>query len=455
MYKVYIRPLCFEDAQISYKWRNDPEVWKFTGSQPDREITHNIELDWIKKVIADDSGRRFAIIADDQYVGNIQLTNIKDRKAEYHIFIGDKIWWGKGISYLATYQILHFAKEELHLEEVFLSVREENIAAVKSYRNSSFAEDEMKEGWIKMTCKLELLPPPTVSVFVMVYNHEKFLHECLEGILMQQCNFPFNIVVGEDCSSDRSREILLDYEKKYPGKFKLLLHDKNIGAAANQNAVLAACEGKYIALCEGDDYWTDPMKLQKQVDFLQENEEYSLVYTDVHKVKSTNDIICRNFLSINEFKSLNSYDDFLLVAPFRAPCTWLFKAADIAGFDILHKSSVPLMDLSLLLLLSKEKKTFFLPEVTAHYRVLNNSASHFSSPIAQLEFNKKIRNIQLYFAENDLEKRMKIRVNFMRSNFRNILLYGNRNERAEMKQIIRSSPSSFTKQQRVLTYLFL
>ena len=326
MYKVYIRPLCVEDAQISYKWRNDPEVWKFTGSQPDREITHNIELDWIKKVIADDSGRRFAIIADDQYVGNIQLTNIKDRKAEYHIFIGDKIWWGKGISYLATYQILHFAKEELQLEEVFLSVREDNIAAVKSYRKSSFAEDEMKEGWIKMTCKLALLPPPTVSVFVMVYNHEKYLHECLDGILMQKSNFTFNVVVGEDCSPDRSREILLEYRKKYPGKFKLLLHEKNIGAVANQNAVYAACEGKYIALCEGDDYWTDPLKLQKQVEFLESNPDFVL---SGHKVQviingelkdttgkwQTQSLLFRNVLKkdiLNNFPQIVNGDTFLL-----------------------------------------------------------------------------------------------------------------------------------------------
>jgi len=127
-----------------------------------------------------------------------------------------------------------------------------------------------------MNCDLALLPPPTVSVFVMVYNHEKYIAECLDGILMQKCNFSYNIVVGEDASTDKSREILLEYCIKYPGKFKLILHEKNIGAASNQIAVFRACTGKYIALCEGDDYWTDPYKLQKQVDFLEENPGYSL-----------------------------------------------------------------------------------------------------------------------------------------------------------------------------------
>jgi glycosyltransferase involved in cell wall biosynthesis len=115
-----------------------------------------------------------------------------------------------------------------------------------------------------------------ISIFCLVYNHEPYLKDCIEGFLMQRCNFNFEIVVGEDCSSDRSREILLDYHKKFPGKFKLLLHDQNVGAIQNQNLTLNACDGKYIALCEGDDYWTDPYKLQKQVDFLEANEDYSV-----------------------------------------------------------------------------------------------------------------------------------------------------------------------------------
>lgn len=288
MYKVYIRPLTIEDAKISYQWRNDPEVWKFTGSKPDREITYEIEKEWIEKVISDKTCRRFAIIADGNYIGNIQLTNIKNKEAEYHIFIGDKSWWGKGISTLATYQILHFAKEELQLEEVLLSVREENIAAIKSYLKCSFSERESENGWIKMVCVLEQLPEPMVSVFVMVYNHEKYLHECLDGILMQKCNFPFNIVVGEDCSTDRSQEILVKYNESYPGKFKLLLHEKNIGAVANQNTVFSGCTGKYIAICEGDDYWTDPLKLQKQLDFLEANPDFSICFHAVEEVSENN-----------------------------------------------------------------------------------------------------------------------------------------------------------------------
>jgi len=117
---------------------------------------------------------------------------------------------------------------------------------------------------------------PTVSVFMMAYNHEKYINQAIECILMQKTNFNFDIVIGEDFSTDKTRQIILDYQLKYPSKFKLLLHKKNIGAMANQMAVLKACTGKYIALCEGDDYWTDPYKLQKQVDFMDANEGYSM-----------------------------------------------------------------------------------------------------------------------------------------------------------------------------------
>ncbi len=116
-----------------------------------------------------------------------------------------------------------------------------------------------------------------LSVFMITYNHENYIRQALDGILMQQTDFEFDVVVGEDASTDNTRKILLDYQKKYPDKLRLLLHDKNIGAIANQHTVFVQCKGsKYIAMCEGDDYWTDLLKLQKQVDFLEANPQYDI-----------------------------------------------------------------------------------------------------------------------------------------------------------------------------------
>jgi len=116
-----------------------------------------------------------------------------------------------------------------------------------------------------------------VSVLIMTYNHEKYISETIQGVLLQKTNFDYDVVIGEDCSTDNTREIILKYKQLYPNVIKMLLHKKNIGAMANQLAVLSECTGKYIAICEGDDYWSDSQKLQKQVDFLDNNPECSLV----------------------------------------------------------------------------------------------------------------------------------------------------------------------------------
>ncbi|UCA58850.1 GNAT family N-acetyltransferase [Chryseobacterium rhizoplanae] len=282
MYNVLIRPLVKEDALTSYQWRNDSEIWKFTGSRPNITVTQEVESEWIEKVLKDDSSKRFAILCDGEYIGNVQLTNINNDSAEFHIFIGKKEFWGKGISQLATYQILYYAKEVLKLSEVYLFVRPENIAAIKSYQNNNFTITEQDHEHLKMSLSLSDLPNTTLSVFIMVYNHAEYLKECIDNILNQKTDFNYDIVVGEDCSKDNSREILLDYQKLYPGKFKLLLYPHNMGAVHNQKEIYKNCLGKYIAICEGDDYWTNPLKLQKQVSFLEQNPEYSLSF---HKIQ--------------------------------------------------------------------------------------------------------------------------------------------------------------------------
>ncbi|QPQ53478.1 glycosyltransferase [Chryseobacterium indologenes] len=175
--------------------------------------------------------------------------------------------WGKGISQLVTYQILYYAKEVLKIKQVYLTVNPKNIAAIKSYLKNNFVITDQNEEEVRMSVLLSNLPETTVSIFVMVYNHANYLKDCINGLLRQKTTFNYDIVIGEDCSEDNSRQILLDYQKLYPGKFKLLLYAQNIGAVKNQNEIFKNCKGKYIAICEGDDYWIDPLKLQKQVNF--------------------------------------------------------------------------------------------------------------------------------------------------------------------------------------------
>lgn len=151
---VEIRPLKIEDAYTSVKWRNDPEVFKYTGNIYDHEITIESELEWIKRVISNPLDYRCAIIADNIYVGNIYLTDIQDGIANYHIFIGEKDYWGKGIAKKASRLIIDYGFNTLGLNQINLSVRKANIAAKCLYKSLAFKElmeneNEMIEMYLK------------------------------------------------------------------------------------------------------------------------------------------------------------------------------------------------------------------------------------------------------------------------------------------------------------------
>jgi RimJ/RimL family protein N-acetyltransferase len=152
--KVTIRPLEENDAYTSVKWRNIPELWQYTGSAPDREITIDDELQWIRKVMADPTSRRFAILADGVYVGNTYLTDLTKEKGEYHIFIGDQNYWGQGIARKASELIIDFGREELGLKTIELGVKRENSAAYHIYQKLGFGEVGKEDGFVRM--KLEL-----------------------------------------------------------------------------------------------------------------------------------------------------------------------------------------------------------------------------------------------------------------------------------------------------------
>ncbi|MGN0649978.1 MAG: glycosyltransferase [Oscillospiraceae bacterium] len=113
-----------------------------------------------------------------------------------------------------------------------------------------------------------------VSVIVLTYNHRKFIKAALDSILMQEVDFKYEILVGDDASNDDTQSILLKYKEQYPEIIKLHLREKNLGTTKNAYDLLQRAKGEYIAACEGDDYWLTSDKLQKQVDFLDSHQEY-------------------------------------------------------------------------------------------------------------------------------------------------------------------------------------
>jgi glycosyltransferase involved in cell wall biosynthesis len=126
-----------------------------------------------------------------------------------------------------------------------------------------------------------------VSVCMISYNHSEFIYQAIDSVLMQNTNFQYEIVIGDDCSSDNTPQILQEYESQHPDKIRLLLRNPNVGIANNFGDTILQCKGKYIAILEGDDYWIDENKLQKQVDFMEANSEYSLCYTHCKEVNES------------------------------------------------------------------------------------------------------------------------------------------------------------------------
>jgi glycosyltransferase involved in cell wall biosynthesis len=139
---------------------------------------------------------------------------------------------------------------------------------------------------------LDVVPCPVLTVQVSTYQHGPFIRQCLDGILMQETDFPWEICIGEDESSDGTREICIEYAEKYPDKVRLFLHKRanNIPLSGNPSGKFQVvwtrqqCRGRYVAFCEGDDYWTDPLKLQKQVTYLEEHPNVVLTFHDVNCV---------------------------------------------------------------------------------------------------------------------------------------------------------------------------
>jgi glycosyltransferase involved in cell wall biosynthesis len=129
-----------------------------------------------------------------------------------------------------------------------------------------------------------------VSICCITYNHAPFICQCLDGFMMQKTDFPFEVLVHDDASTDGTVDIIREYESKYPDIIKPIYqaenqYSKKIGISVTYQYPRA--KGKYIALCEGDDYWTDPLKLQRQVDFLEANEDFSLVFSNRNVLQKT------------------------------------------------------------------------------------------------------------------------------------------------------------------------
>ena len=237
----------------------------------------------------------------------------------------------------------------------------------------------------------------TASVAVITYNQEAYLVETLDSILAQECTFDFEIVIGEDCSTDGTRQICRDYQQKYPQVIRLLLQDKNQGLVENYYQTFGLCRGDYIAQCAGDDYWCDRQKLQKQVDFLEQNRDYALVCGGIRihapEKGADQDVLPQDWSS-RAFDMLINREN---IPPAPTICfrRSMFEKAALADIRAQH---FMLEDLPLLLALLQQGKFYAIPEILAVYRVCPGSISWPRQVEKKIAFEKSVCEVVIFCA---------------------------------------------------------
>ncbi|MCC5929250.1 MAG: glycosyltransferase [Cyclobacteriaceae bacterium] len=206
-----------------------------------------------------------------------------------------------------------------------------------------------------------------VNIIMLVYNHESYLDESIRCVINQKTNFPFQLIIGDDASKDNSQQIIKNFHKNHPNIICPILRINNIGANYNFIDCLEKASGEYIAICEGDDYWTDPLKLQKQIDFLDQNPDYVLCYTDIqhyHEKDNTFiDLIQKDVDTVSLKDLFNKNYVTTLTAVFR---NGLLKMPE-------DFQSLAIGDFPLFAMLAQFGKIKRLPMITGVYRIHNTN----------------------------------------------------------------------------------
>jgi glycosyltransferase involved in cell wall biosynthesis len=218
---------------------------------------------------------------------------------------------------------------------------------------------------------------PLVSVYCLTYNHEKYIRKALDGILMQKTDFDFEIIISEDKSTDNTISIIAEYEKRFPGRLTVLYHEKNL---YSQNIDILKTDfyrvarGKYCALCEGDDYWTDPLKLQKQVDILEQNPDCSLSFHNSKVIFEHGER--ESYLSMNKwYKNKLKFSARILIDfEYNISTASMMYRREAFKPDDWYTS-----EKSLQLALSTNGDIIYLSDVMSVYRVNNQGVSYHNT----------------------------------------------------------------------------
>lgn len=277
---------------------------------------------------------------------------------------------------------------------------------------------------------------PKVSVCVISYNQEAFIKDCLDSILEQKTNFTYDIVIGEDCSKDGTHKIVEDLSNSNKNIF-LLENSKNLGVLPNFIRTLKACKGEYIAFCEGDDYWTDAYKLQKQVDFLEQNPFYGGVSTNNRWLIEKEHTFRDSILKEGEI----TFEDLCESNPINSQ-TILFRKSLVKNIEWMK--GLKIGDWPLHFLVSNQQPYYRLHDITTVYRV------HEGGVHSLLKEEVKLRNrVEVLSAvlENlDLtEGRINLIKGSIRGLLRKIMNYNRKEPKAIRKMYFKYGGAFFNK----------
>ena len=237
-----------------------------------------------------------------------------------------------------------------------------------------------------------------VTVHCLAYNHEQYIRDCLNGIVMQKTNFRFEAIVHDDVSKDKTAQIIREYAWKFPDIIKPIYetenqYSKNDGSLEqimNKNSY-----GKYIAICEGDDYWTDPYKLQKQVDFMEKYHEYGLCYTKAKILK--NGQISGDFGTPDtSFEGLLTYSNFPTLTRLYRKSIWDSYYKDVNPYT----KGWMMVDYPMAFYFALKSKIKYIEGFTGVYRIVGESASHSSNIDYLIKFYDSADDVRRFYVNN-------------------------------------------------------
>lgn len=252
---------------------------------------------------------------------------------------------------------------------------------------------------------------PLVSICSITYNHKPYIRQCLDSLLLQKTNFIYEIIINDDCSTDGTTEIIKEYASKYPNLIHPIFHDENQYSKGVRGMFAKFCfpqaRGKYIAMCEGDDYWTDPLKLQKQVDILEQRENVSIVFNKVQVVAKDDTLLGWTIpYGANLNEGLVSLDDYLK-EEFYKGC-WTFHTSsvmyrnDIVGLQHSLDSKFRLFphgDMAIMLFNLEKGYGYYIADCCSTYRLFSGgyNSNLLSNPQKKiLESERKIEALLSY-----------------------------------------------------------